>query len=254
MKVFCSQRAVSYYFFLALAVASLIALYRFEFCRIGVSLKAIAQSHSVASSVGINEARYRIIAVGVGCFFVGLVGAAYAHYNLVVSPSSFNLLATLWLVMYALVGGMKKFISPGDIVVVKPNIGWDRVPEQAANTNPEVLATVVQLCYEAGAKKVKVFGVFTTGRVSMPIVTIRGPLGSGAPEIGKAIVGQTEIVDGVLVCLFTGGHALLEGVPGLGKTYLIRTLAQALSLNFNRIQFTPDLKRCKPEMRLLKPN
>ncbi len=60
-------------------------------------------------------------------------------------------------------------------------------------------------------------------------------------EIGKAIVGQQEIVDGVLVCLFTGGHALLEGVPGLGKTYLIRTLAQALSLNFSRIQFTPDL-------------
>lgn len=60
-------------------------------------------------------------------------------------------------------------------------------------------------------------------------------------EIGKAIVGQAEIVDGVLTCLFTGGHALLEGVPGLGKTYLIRTLSQALSLNFSRIQFTPDL-------------
>jgi len=60
-------------------------------------------------------------------------------------------------------------------------------------------------------------------------------------EIGKAIVGHGEIVDGVLTCLFVGGHALLEGVPGLGKTYLIRTLAQALSLNFSRIQFTPDL-------------
>jgi len=60
-------------------------------------------------------------------------------------------------------------------------------------------------------------------------------------EIGKAIVGQDEIVDGVLTCLFVGGHALLEGVPGLGKTYLIRTLAQALSLDFSRIQFTPDL-------------
>ena len=60
-------------------------------------------------------------------------------------------------------------------------------------------------------------------------------------QIGKAIVGHSEIVDGVLICLFTNGHALLEGVPGLGKTYLIRTLAQALSLNFNRIQFTPDL-------------
>jgi MoxR-like ATPase len=60
-------------------------------------------------------------------------------------------------------------------------------------------------------------------------------------EIGKAIVGQSEIVDGVLICLFVGGHALLEGVPGLGKTYLIRTLSQALSLEFKRIQFTPDL-------------
>jgi MoxR-like ATPase len=60
-------------------------------------------------------------------------------------------------------------------------------------------------------------------------------------EIGKAIVGHTEIVDGVLTCLFTGGHALLEGVPGLGKTYLIRCLSEALSLKFSRIQFTPDL-------------
>lgn len=54
-------------------------------------------------------------------------------------------------------GGIKKFISRGDIVVVKPNIAWDRLPEQAATTNPEVVATVVQMCYEAGAKKVKVF-------------------------------------------------------------------------------------------------
>jgi len=60
-------------------------------------------------------------------------------------------------------------------------------------------------------------------------------------QIGKAIVGHDEIVDGVLVCLFVGGHALLEGVPGLGKTYLIRTLSEALNLQFNRIQFTPDL-------------
>ncbi|MGF1632517.1 MAG: AAA family ATPase [Phycisphaerae bacterium] len=60
-------------------------------------------------------------------------------------------------------------------------------------------------------------------------------------EIGKAIVGHGEIVDGVLTCLFTGGHALLEGVPGLGKTALIRSLAEALHLKFSRIQFTPDL-------------
>ena len=54
-------------------------------------------------------------------------------------------------------GGMKRFISRGDIVVVKPNIAWDRVPEQAGNTNPEVVGEVVRLCVEAGAKKVKVF-------------------------------------------------------------------------------------------------
>src|SRR4051812_12341794 len=60
-------------------------------------------------------------------------------------------------------------------------------------------------------------------------------------EIGKAIVGHGDIVDGVLTCLFVGGHALLEGVPGLGKTALIRSLAEALSLKFSRIQFTPDL-------------
>ena len=54
-------------------------------------------------------------------------------------------------------GGIKRFISRGDIVVIKPNIGWDRTPEQAGNTNPEVVAAVVRLCFEAGAKKVKVF-------------------------------------------------------------------------------------------------
>ncbi len=60
-------------------------------------------------------------------------------------------------------------------------------------------------------------------------------------EIGKVIVGQPEIVRGVLTCLFVGGHVLLEGVPGLGKTLLVRTLANALDLHFSRIQFTPDL-------------
>lgn len=54
-------------------------------------------------------------------------------------------------------GGIRQFISRGDIVVIKPNIGWDRTPEQAGNTNPEVVAAVVKLCFEAGAKKVKVF-------------------------------------------------------------------------------------------------
>jgi len=60
-------------------------------------------------------------------------------------------------------------------------------------------------------------------------------------QIGRVIVGHEEIVHGVLTCLFVGGHCLLEGVPGLGKTLLVRTLAEALDLEFNRVQFTPDL-------------
>src|SRR5471030_112949 len=60
-------------------------------------------------------------------------------------------------------------------------------------------------------------------------------------EISKVIVGHADIVQGVLTCLFVGGHALLEGVPGLGKTLLVRTLSEVLDLSFNRIQFTPDL-------------
>lgn len=60
-------------------------------------------------------------------------------------------------------------------------------------------------------------------------------------EIAKIIVGQQDVVEGVLLCLLAGGHVLLEGVPGLGKTTLLRTLARALNLKYSRIQFTPDL-------------
>ena len=60
-------------------------------------------------------------------------------------------------------------------------------------------------------------------------------------QVGHVIVGQREVIDGVLTALFVGGNVLLEGVPGLGKTLLIRSLASALDLDFSRIQFTPDL-------------
>lgn len=101
-----------FYFFLGLGLVSLIALYRFESCRIGVNLKAIAQSHTVASSVGINETGYRILAVAVGCFFVGLMGASYSHYTGLATPTSYNLMGTFWLVMYTMIGGIGSFAGP----------------------------------------------------------------------------------------------------------------------------------------------
>src|SRR5512135_489889 len=73
------------------------------------------------------------------------------------------------------------------------------------------------------------------------IQTFRQAYAAVRAEIGKVIVGQDAVVDGTLIALFAGGHVLLEGVPGLGKTLLVRTLGEALELPFNRIQFTPDL-------------
>ncbi len=69
----------------------------------------------------------------------------------------------------------------------------------------------------------------------------RGSVAKLKDEIAKTIVGNDTVIDGVLTCLLAGGHALLEGVPGLGKTMLVKTLAEALSLHFSRVQFTPDL-------------
>ncbi len=110
--IFTGSKVSYYYFSLGLAVVCSAALYRFEFSRIGTNLKAIHQSHEVASSVGINDAWYRVMVVAVGCFFAGLSGAVYAHYNLVISGASFNLGATLNLFMGVLVGGIGSFAGP----------------------------------------------------------------------------------------------------------------------------------------------
>ena len=75
----------------------------------------------------------------------------------------------------------------------------------------------------------------------IPISEFRSVVDRIEDEVGRVMVGQTDIVRDVLICLIAGGHALLEGVPGLGKTMLVRTLAEALDLQFSRIQFTPDL-------------
>ena len=77
--------------------------------------------------------------------------------------------------------------------------------------------------------------------VTAAVSSFTADLGRLRDEIAKMIVGQDEIVEGVLTCLLGGGHALLEGVPGLGKTMLVRTLSECLHATFSRIQFTPDL-------------
>ena len=78
-------------------------------------------------------------------------------------------------------------------------------------------------------------------RVADEVEGLTGKLGELKAEIGKVIIGQEEIVSQLLITFLSGGHALLEGVPGLAKTLMIRTLADAIDLSFKRIQFTPDL-------------
>lgn len=73
------------------------------------------------------------------------------------------------------------------------------------------------------------------------IEALQRDLAALTEQIGKVIVGQDNVISGVITCLLAGGHGLLEGVPGLGKTLLIRTVAEAVELDFARVQFTPDL-------------
>jgi uncharacterized protein (DUF362 family) len=96
------------------------------------------------------------IALGENMFSLPLSEAA-EKYDLVVAQGKGKSPSSITNAAIREFGGIRKFISRGDIVVIKPNIGWDRLPEQAGNTNPEVMATIVKLCFEAGAKKVKIF-------------------------------------------------------------------------------------------------
>jgi len=96
------------------------------------------------------------LALGENIFCLSSLEAAEKH-DLVVAQGKGKTPSSITMAAINEFGGIRKFISRGDIVVIKPNIGWDRLTEQAANTNPEVVATIVKLCFEAGAKKVKIF-------------------------------------------------------------------------------------------------
>ena len=80
-----------------------------------------------------------------------------------------------------------------------------------------------------------------TAAPTIPVSEFRTVVSRIENEVATVMVGQADVVRDVLICLIAGGHALLEGVPGLGKTMLVRTLAESLDLAFSRIQFTPDL-------------
>jgi branched-chain amino acid transport system permease protein len=115
-----SSPMASYYFFVVLTVVCLAFLYRFEHCRIGTTLQALAQSQDVASSIGINATFYRLLAVGTGSFFAGIAGASYALYSTVLSTTNYDMNCSLWLIMYMMIGGEDKFIGPiiGTIIFV----------------------------------------------------------------------------------------------------------------------------------------
>jgi len=117
---FATSKVPYYYLLLILTLLTLLALYRLEKSRAGMNWMAIAQSPLVASSVGISETKFRVLSFAIGCFFAGLAGSAYAHYNGVLSTSSFALLPSIYLVIYMLLGGVGNFAGPiiGVVVLV----------------------------------------------------------------------------------------------------------------------------------------
>jgi len=112
VKIGIGSIHLSYYFFLLVTLISLLCMYRFEHSRIGWTLKALAQSPEVAASTGINEKYFRLLSVCFGCFFAGLIGAVYAHYNTTLAPSGYSMGVTLWLIMYMMIGGKNRFLGP----------------------------------------------------------------------------------------------------------------------------------------------
>jgi branched-chain amino acid transport system permease protein len=93
-------------------IICLFIMHRLEFSRIGLTWKAVSQSYSVASSIGINETRQRIICFAIGGFFAGLTGAAYAHYYLVLSVTTFGFFTSIYIFIYMMVGGVNSFYGP----------------------------------------------------------------------------------------------------------------------------------------------
>jgi branched-chain amino acid transport system permease protein len=98
-----------YYLILALVLISLLFLYRIDSSRVGRILLAIQQGDYVAESVGVHVTNFKVLALCVGCFFAGITGSFYAHYIKVLTPDSFGVLQAIYIVVYMVVGGRKRF-------------------------------------------------------------------------------------------------------------------------------------------------
>jgi branched-chain amino acid transport system permease protein len=112
-KLFENSAIPYYYFFIIFMVVCLLVMHRLEFSRIGLTWKSIAQSHTVASSAGIHEARQRIMCFAIGGLFAGLAGAAYAHnVYIVLSVTTFSFFNSIYVFVYMMVGGLSSFYGP----------------------------------------------------------------------------------------------------------------------------------------------
>ncbi len=110
--LFGYEKTPYYYFCLALLVVCLGIMYRLEHSRIGLTWKAVAQSHSVASSIGINESWQRILCLGVSCCIAGIAGVAYAHYYSLLTQDTFSFNTSINVFVYMTVGGPRYFAGP----------------------------------------------------------------------------------------------------------------------------------------------
>lgn len=107
-----SSKVDFYYFILILTLVVLLILYAFEHSRIGLTWRSIGQAPVVAESIGINVARFQVMSFSIGCFFAGIAGAFYSHYITALTPSSFNMFWSIYIVIYMTVGGMGSFAGP----------------------------------------------------------------------------------------------------------------------------------------------
>ncbi len=106
------SKADFYYLIFLLVFGSLYVIYRIEHSQVGISLISVQQSDSLAESLGIPTAKFKVLAFAAGCFFAGLAGGFYSHYTCVISPRNFGLSSSIYAMIYMVAGGMEKFSGP----------------------------------------------------------------------------------------------------------------------------------------------